>query len=337
MLSALLSIHIFFFVLFSFSSANPRLPPLTPLVDVEDRTGMDVFTVLPEHCFNNMKYDANGNVDKSPAALQSVTLKQTPKSCVDTIPKTECENLFQNDLAGAPTPKKVSIGTVTPEHFIDDLCLSPNFADEAIWCAATCKLCCMRPEYNCADRPGSVSNLCEKFQTDPTKCDKDPDWENCRQTCGKCNESTCADQHIACEYLRGLCLEPDHSARVQRLCPKTCDIELKKQGHEATACKRYIELFKFRTEPVKPEPGCGDKSHNCQTNVMLCEDEVFMSKMATGCRHTCGHCVKEDFVCEDKDSAKCEKWHQNGFCEVDGDYPKGVMVEYCPKKCNLCK
>ncbi|KAI1705425.1 hypothetical protein Ddc_15750 [Ditylenchus destructor] len=235
-----------------FSFANAKLPFLTPLVDVEDKVGMDVFAVLPEHCFSNLKHDANGDIDKSAPVLQSVALKQTPKSCVDAIPKAECEKLFQIDLTGAPAPAKVTIATPSPEQFIDDLCLSPNFATEAMWCAATCKLCCMRPEYNCADRPGSIANLCDKFQTDPTKCDKDPDADNCRQTCGKCHESTCEDRHIACDYLRGLCLEPDHSARVQRLCPKSCDIEARKQGQEATACKRYEALVKFRSEPVKP-------------------------------------------------------------------------------------
>ncbi|KAI1711312.1 ShTK domain-containing protein [Ditylenchus destructor] len=336
---------------------NATDPKFTALVDVEATHGVDIFNVLPPHCFNTVPFDNQGNLDKF--RLHEVELKKL--NCKDTITASiggvpVCHKLFQTNRPAAGTAPAAPLmpqptysiptppGGTAPtwawkqEQYIDDLCVNPNFAAEASWCAKSCHLCCLRPEYNCDDKGVSSSGKCLKFQNNQALCDTDPDVVDCLQTCGKCDQEVCEDRHVACHYLKGLCFEPQHQANVQRLCPLACDREARRLGKpaEATSCDRYKELVKFRKSPVPRETDCEDTSSNCQANIMLCEDEVFMDKMKKGCRATCGHCVKEDFVCKDKDSQKCDKWFVNGFCDVDSDYTKGAKLQYCPEKCKIC-
>uniref|UniRef100_A0A915CRK1 ShKT domain-containing protein n=1 Tax=Ditylenchus dipsaci TaxID=166011 RepID=A0A915CRK1_9BILA len=98
---------------------------------------------LPEYCFEKYSSTTSGS---------NLLHKEQP--CEDDLPKTisdpnVCASLFQKT------------GTPADQTKTDALCINPNYQQEILWCAKTCKLCCLRSEYSCSDRPPAA---------DPDQC-----------------------------------------------------------------------------------------------------------------------------------------------------------------------
>uniref|UniRef100_A0A915EJA1 ShKT domain-containing protein n=1 Tax=Ditylenchus dipsaci TaxID=166011 RepID=A0A915EJA1_9BILA len=281
----------------------------------------EFFKRLPKYCFERFL---------STDLKQNLLHKNQP--CDDDVPtalkgQDVCKKLFKEIIDDK---------TLGEEHYLDPLCINPNYQQEILWCAKTCKLCCLRPEYSCIDRPPfNVTTYCQDFKTDQKKCEEEPQKAKyCPRSCGKCEteKDHCEDKHLGCEYMKEMCSEEKHKLKMDRLCPKTCD----KENNNNSACTKISELNHFRRERVPLKMDCKDSGHNCAQNIMLCEDEYYIDKMTKNCPSTCGHCVQPSFVCEDKNGSPCDKWKSNKFCDVDGIYPKAVMLQHCAKTCDIC-
>jgi len=331
-----------FFFLAVIAIVNVQGADIEKVDFVDSAADKQYYKKVPAYCFVTHSEDDTKAADN---------VLRTDLDCSDDRPtntsQDECKQLFRA-VKGSSSADE--------EQTTDPLCYDSYYTQEAKWCAKTCNMCCLRDDYACEDsRPEHYKDektpYCKtKFyntamdKIDQSKCKADMETarKHCKQTCGLCNEQAdaadgeCADRNIGCKHLRELCADEDHKPRVERVCPRTCDLVAKEKGQPTTSCTKYKALMDLRKAQVNKEEGCKDTGSGCQTNVMLCEHENYMDKMQRSCRETCGVCVKQDFECKDL-STDCELWKNNDFCDAEnGSFPRGVMVKHCAKTCKLC-
>uniref|UniRef100_A0A915ERE6 ShKT domain-containing protein n=1 Tax=Ditylenchus dipsaci TaxID=166011 RepID=A0A915ERE6_9BILA len=196
------------------------------------------------------------------------------------------------------------------------------FAEDALKCAKTCRICCERPKYDCEDKESST--FCD---THKNKCVslKAIIVDKCPHTCGLCDltgVTTCKDKNIICKELKDSCNDanPITKDAVRKLCPKTCDAC---PGTGAT------------TGTVPRRADCKDEASNCDSQKDLCENTFYKSIMETDCKLSCVYCLPTNYVCEDKNSADCARWDANGFCSNTA-YSRQMRLQHCGKYCKMC-
>ncbi|VDN53202.1 unnamed protein product [Dracunculus medinensis] len=142
-------------------------------------------------------------------------------------------------------------------------------------CPSSCAVCCLTPEFSCANVQGAD---CSPFTISPDLCTNPltsaTALANCPSTCGLCNRpgagGRCPDTETNCAGL--LPLLTCQNAYMQQNCMGTCRI---------TTC----------LSTTGAASACSDSRANCAEMASLCNTPPYSTVMAEQCRRTCRLCT----------------------------------------------
>uniref|UniRef100_A0A915CSH7 ShKT domain-containing protein n=1 Tax=Ditylenchus dipsaci TaxID=166011 RepID=A0A915CSH7_9BILA len=124
-------------------------------------------------------------------------------------------------------------------------------------------------------------------------------------------------------------------------CAKTCGCQMESlkvtvriRGNVQDNSSLLSQLRLFAT--IK-KGKCKNTAKSCPRSDSLralvrCDRNSYKHKMK-GCDESCFKCLPENYVCEDKNAARCARLHKKGFCDLPY---KAAKLALCAQTCGAC-